>query len=267
MPLPNFVGIGAQRAATTWAYNCLKEHPEVFVPDVKELRFFNVQFHKGVSWYESQFQPSSNQKAIGEITPNYLNSELAIPRMAEVIPYAYLFVILREPVQRAISAYKLLYEKQYKGMSFREACERSDNLIKLGLYAEHLQRVFRYYDKSAVKIFLYDDIHSNPAKMLSELFCFLQVDDTFCPRSAKKTYNSITFPNTQGVLRAVRLGFIVDSVKETVVGEWIKKRRAVGKYHNNVGADEEFILHLKKKFRDDILKLQELIERDLSHWL
>ena len=101
MPLPNFVGIGAQRAATTWAHICLREHPDVFLPDTKEVHFFNRNFDRGIAWYEAHFARHAGEAAVGEVTPNYLNNEEAIPRMAHVLPEARLFVILREPIQRA----------------------------------------------------------------------------------------------------------------------------------------------------------------------
>ena len=77
--LPNFLGIGAQRAGTTWLYNCLNEHPDVFVSSAKEIHFFSHEFDRGVTWYEGHFQGRNTESAIGEITPNYLNVPAAIP--------------------------------------------------------------------------------------------------------------------------------------------------------------------------------------------
>jgi hypothetical protein len=267
MTLPNFVGIGAQRAATTWMHSCLKEHPQVFVPKEKELHFFNLHFQKGTAWYEEQFRSHTGEKAVGEITPNYLDSEVAIPRMAQIIPHARLFVILREPVQRAFSAYQLFQEKLYKGMSFREACEQSDYLIKLGLYAGQLERVFTYYDRSAVKVFLYDDIQNNPRAAITALFTFLQVDEHFKPLSLGKIYNRVMLPRAQKWLETARLGWAANLVKRTALGEWIKRQSVQNRSFGAEMTDKETTHHLKEIFRNDILKLQALINRDLSHWL
>ena len=150
--LPDFVGIGAQRAATTWVYQCLQEHPEVFVAMPKELHFFDAQYEQGLSWHEGHVQSACQYKAVGEITPNYLNVDQAIPRMAKVIPDARLFVVLREPVARAYSAYQLLRDHAYRDMSFREACENGGYLTKSGLYTGQVQRVFDYYRSDQVII-------------------------------------------------------------------------------------------------------------------
>jgi hypothetical protein len=267
MTLPNFVGIGAQRAATTWMYSCLKEHPEVFMSDKKELHFFNQNFDKGLPWYEAHFEGSNGQQAIGEITPNYLNSEVAIPRMAKIIPNAYLIVILREPIQRAFSAYKLLYEKHYQGMSFADVCKKSGNIINLGLYASQMERVYEHYKKYQVKVFLYDDIQHDASKMLSELFCFLQIDDKFTPRSMNQIYNSASFPKAQSFFKKAGLNWVIDFVRETPMGKWIK-RQSVSKSHTSPeGKEIQLNQSLKELFRDDIMRLQKIVDRDLSHWL
>src|SRR5688500_16728544 len=144
--LPTFVGIGAQRGGTTWIHRCLAEHPQVFVPEPKELQFFNRHFDRGLTWYEDRFRPRHGEICVGEISPNYMNSALAIDRMAEIVPNAKLFTILREPVQRAFSAYKLLRD-QYKGLTFQEACSDGRSLVTLGLYAKHMSHVYSRFPR------------------------------------------------------------------------------------------------------------------------
>ena len=266
-PLPNFVGIGAQRAATTWLYHCLKEHPQVFVPEHKELHFFDTHFERGLEWYQEQFSAYTGQKAIGEITPNYLNAEEALPRLASTIPDAQLFVVLREPVQRAFSAYTLFYEDVYTGMSFQQACESSQYLINLGLYAEQIERVFQYYDRAQVKIFLYDEVMHSPQRVLADLFTFLHIEDRFAPPSMDKIYNHVLFPRAQRLLNTPYIRWLIDAARQTPLGEWLKRQSAAKHTQQQNGPDEEFQYQLRAHFQPDILRLQECIGRDLSHWL
>ena len=119
MTLPNFIGLGAQRAATTWAYACLREHPEVFIPEQKEIGFFRWHYDKGLDWYASHFEGHAGEPAIGEITPGYMHSAEAIGRIATDLPSVRVFVVLREPVQRSFSAYQLLHER-FCGMDFED---------------------------------------------------------------------------------------------------------------------------------------------------
>lgn len=267
MVLPNFIGIGAQRAATTWVYNCLKEHPEVLISEEKELHFFNRNFDKGVAWYEAHFAQHRGQKAIGEITPNYLNHEEAIPRMAQVVPRARLFAILREPVDRAFSAYTL-FRKDFPGQTFAEACRTSPYLVKLGRYAEHLERVFKYYPREQVKLFLYEDVKTNAPRFLTELFTFLAIDPSFRPSNIDAIYNRIMYPRTQRVLERVGLKWAVETIKQTPLGEWIKKRHnGKGNANEREKLDPTTTQELRQLFRDDVQRLQDMIGRDLSAWL
>jgi hypothetical protein len=266
MPLPNFVGIGAQRAATTWAYACLKEHPEIFVSEEKELHYFDECYDKGLDWYESHFPPMSGKKAIGEITPNYIECETALARMATVLPQARLFVILREPVQRTYSAYKLLHEK-FSGITFRQACESNRTIVESSLYSEQLERLFKHYQKDRVKVLLYDDVQARPSELLADLFRFLDVDPFFAPPNISKVYNHIVYPRGQQLIHNLGLGYVISVVKKTPVGDWIKKRAASRGHSGKASRDDEYFPHLKKYFRPDVLRLQRLIGRDLTGWL
>src|SRR6188508_2795579 len=129
--LPTFIGIGAQRAGTTWAYNCLAEHPQVFMTRKKELHFFYVNYSRGLDWYAAQFAGAGSAVARGEITPDYLYHPEALSNIARDVPDVRLFVILRNPIDRAVSAYAL-HAQRYAGLSFAQALAGDDELIDRG---------------------------------------------------------------------------------------------------------------------------------------
>lgn len=265
MALPNFVGIGAQRAATTWLYSCLKEHPEAFVPETKEVAFFNRNFDRGLGWYEEQFAGSGGRRAIGEITPGYLTSEVAIRRMAEVLPEARLFVVFREPVRRAFSAYQLLHE-HHRRMSFHEACLRSNYLVESSLYADGLERVYAHYRRDQVKVLLYDDIQADPCGALADLFRFLGIAPSFRPASADKIVNRIVFPKAQNLAARMRLGWCVGLLKKTPLVDLIKQQHLAAGRRAEASIRDSCPEAVKVRFRSDIARLEGLIGRDLSHW-
>jgi len=73
--LPSFLCIGAQKAGTTWLHNMLRQHPELFLPETKELSFFDLKSNfegRGTSWYRSNFAAADDNQLIGEVTPGYL---------------------------------------------------------------------------------------------------------------------------------------------------------------------------------------------------
>src|SRR5436190_8834257 len=99
--LPNFIGIGAPKAGTTWFFKCLQEHPEVFVAAVKETSFFDFAEVAGrLDKYEEHFAGSESFPARGEISTRYLTSQEAPARVKTYVPTARLFVSLRNPIDQ-----------------------------------------------------------------------------------------------------------------------------------------------------------------------
>ena len=105
--LPNFIGIGAPKAGTTWLFNCLQEHPQVFVAPVKETKFFDDENIEGrILEYEAHFRGAEGAIAVGEISTRYLSSNRgAAERIHRYLPEVRLFVSLRNPSDQAYSHY------------------------------------------------------------------------------------------------------------------------------------------------------------------
>ena len=80
--MPNFLVIGAQRCATSWLYFCLKEHPDIHLPHIKEIDYFSHYYDRGPEWYADSFRAWRGQPAVGEVSPNYLFDEKAAGRIA-----------------------------------------------------------------------------------------------------------------------------------------------------------------------------------------
>lgn len=266
MTLPNFLGIGAQRAATTWVHQCLSEHPDAFVSGTKELDFFTFQFDKGLAWYESQFAGHSGQKAVGETSPSYLHEEVAVRRIAETLPDVKMFAILREPIGRALSAYQL-HPDQYEGMDFWQACRSKEHyLVGWSLYADALARFYEHFPREQVRVYLYDDIRESPSAMLADLFGFLGIDPEFRPPSANKLFNRSVFPEAQKTLRRLKLGWSVELIKKSPLAESIKKLHKSRERGQKDDVRSTCPEDLRARFRADIDRVEGLIGRDLSRW-
>ncbi len=263
--LPNFLGIGVQRAASTWLHNCLSEHPDVFVPEKKELHFFNAHYENGLAWYEKQFDSHAGETAVGEITPSYMHAA-PITRIHDCLPDVRLIIILRSPVDRAYSAYRLL-NKQFDGMTFHEACNSSHGgyLTTMSLYAERLTEVFDLFTHDRVKVFLYDDVSTEPERVLAEVFQFIGVDSRFQPDSIRTRPNRIIFPKLTRTMQMAGLHWGLSLVKASPVGDMIRKwsRRKNG---SPAVGNSDFLNRLYAQFDDDINTLETLLQRDLSFW-
>ena len=103
--LPDFLGLGVQKGGTTTLHRLLERHPSVFLPPVKEVHYFSLHFGEGEAWYRNQFASAASGQRCGEITPYYLFHPEVPKRVHALLPTARLIVLLRDPVERALSQY------------------------------------------------------------------------------------------------------------------------------------------------------------------
>src|SRR3972149_11450918 len=104
MKIPNFFIVGAPKCGTTAMYTYLKQHPEVFMSDLKELHFFGTDHHRinytpyTKEQYLSFFDGAGDKRRIGEASTSYLYSERAAVEIKEFNPFARIIIMLRNPV-------------------------------------------------------------------------------------------------------------------------------------------------------------------------
>ncbi|MEL6486492.1 MAG: sulfotransferase domain-containing protein [Pseudomonadota bacterium] len=121
----DFIALGAQKAGTTTLHDWLAVHPGIAVPVFKETHFFaDAQiFSGGAAWYKAQFAKDTPGKIIGEVDPEYLFSRNAPERIKTFSDAARFIILLRHPLERALSQYHMSRRRGYEPLSFREALE------------------------------------------------------------------------------------------------------------------------------------------------
>jgi hypothetical protein len=199
MSMPTFMVVGTQKAATTWLYECLHEHPEVFVPETKELHYFCPpdrcrvsQRHCGAEWYAQQFAGAGEARAVGELTTDYM----FLPNVADEL-YKFnsklnLVFLLRNPVDRAYSAYWMRRQRVPDMPSFETMLEQQRDYVSRGLYHEQIARFLHRFPNDQVRIYIYEELAHEPEAFLADLFGFLGVDADFRPLSASKRIAAAT---------------------------------------------------------------------------
>jgi hypothetical protein len=173
--VPNFAYIGTSKAGSTWLFNALAQHPEVYFPASKGLYYFDSHFDRGQEWYLSQFAAADGRPAVGEISHSYLSSPEAPARIAELNPHMRLLVCLREPVDRAFSDYLDLVKNQQFDGPFPAALERFPRLLDRGRYATHLQRYLAVFPTEQIHVSLFDDLRADPQAYADEVYSFLGI--------------------------------------------------------------------------------------------
>ena len=178
---PHFIGIGAQKAGTTWLYEQLKEHPHIFVTEKKELNFFYSD--RPVSWYAEQFSEAPTGKIAGEVSPNYFPRPEIPQRIHELLPCVRLFCILRDPMERAFSQWKMarMLGNIPDDLPFIEAFNTNRNWIrKQGEYMTLIDCYARHFPiGEKLLVLLYDDIVAAPFALMQRLYGFLGVDEDY----------------------------------------------------------------------------------------
>ena len=299
--LPNSFIVGAAKGATTSLYFYLKQHPEIYMSPVKEPKFFSVPAnkfpHKGPgdeevdktvikTWgeYLALFNNVKKEKAIGEASADYLYfHETVAPLIKEKIPAARIIIILRNPVERAFSAYLHLLRDKRENLSFEKALEfekeRKHNNYEfiwfykdVGFYSNQVATYIKFFGRERVEICLYEEFKEKPLKVIKEIFSFLNVDPNFTP-DISHAYNISKIPISRIVndiltdynhplkliLRPVLLNILGKKRLERLVNYFKEKNLLKIKPYTKK--------YLIKLYEPDILKLQDLINKDLSFWL
>ena len=187
MTLPSFLGIGAQKAGTTWLHELLASHPDILMPQRrKEVHYFDWHYHKGTAWYASFFPNGAQEtkSVVGEITPDYMFEERCAERIATLLPQTKLIAILRDPVARAYSQYTMQAAEFNWDFSFEKALEAHPDLLKRGHYDQQLEPYRRLYPKHKMLVLIFEEAVSDPEFTKRQLAQFLDVDAQRFPAEA-----------------------------------------------------------------------------------
>ena len=306
MTLPNFLIIGAPKCGTTSLYSYVRQHPEIFMSFPKEPTFFGHEGEEGLfngpgdnnesyrtrmvtelDAYTALFNPVTTQKAIGEASTFYLYLPTAPLRIKKYIPDAKMFAVLRNPAERAYSNYLHLVRQLREPCTFAEALREEPTRIRnnwnefwhyksIGFYSEQVNRYYDTFGREQVHIYLHEDLQRDPLSLVKKIFEVLGVDASFVPDISKK-WNVGYMPKNATREKCF--------YKLKTIGRFSKKHlpwRLHLPIHKTIALvgrlerpdqmprppmPQEQRDSLLEDYREDIWKLEELLRRDLSHWL
>jgi hypothetical protein len=182
--LPNFLIIGAPKAGTSSLYAYLRAHPEVFMPEEKELDFFvaELNWQRGRPWYESQFETAGEASAIGEASPRYSYDPVfsGVPeRIASLIPEAKLIYLVRHPIDRIRSHYvhKTLDGSEKKPAA--EAIRHDPAYLATTRYGHQIERFLEVFPRERLLVVRAEDLRDDRWAVMSRVLRFLEVDATW----------------------------------------------------------------------------------------
>ncbi|MGD1715945.1 tetratricopeptide repeat protein [Dapis sp. BLCC M172] len=193
---PNFIIIGVQKGGTTSLYGYLTQHPQIISPLKKEMDFWSWKFNQSINWYLAHFPviPEGKNLLTGEASPSYFNHPDAARRIYQFFPKIKLIILLRNPVDRAISQYYTWRRFTWENRSLEEAIESDlDKLIKApenvnywmgeqnylakGVYVEFLQEWMSLFSREQFLILKSEDFYTNPNAVLQQVLNFLDLPE------------------------------------------------------------------------------------------
>jgi hypothetical protein len=284
--LPNFLGIGSPKCGTTWLYLCLREHPEIYLPFIKEVHYFDRYHEKGPEWYERYFRAWKGQKAVGEITATYLYDEKAPERICRELPDARLIVTLRNPIDRAYSRYRHHYQRGNRARTdFETALRENKELLRDGYYFRYLRKYLSVFPRERLLVLFLEEMRKDPLATFGSIFRFLGVDPHFVPKNVSEEVapQFVTMPVYDQLSKVsvflrekAGLGALIDGVKRSPVLPWFdgvfsrygyqKEEKKAGAVVDVPAMREETRGRLAELYREDTEALAAFLGRRIECW-
>lgn len=295
--MPNFIIIGAARSGTTSVYQYLRQHPQICMSTIKETNYFaflasqmpGSRILPLLPWkvttekdYQALFRATKKHLAIGEASPFYLFAPGVPALIKKYLPEVRLIAILRNPVERAYSAYLKNLSEGFENRPFKQAIEdeiqgattavnTTTYHVRAGLYHNLLSRYLENFDHTQLQIYFYEDLVNSSRTFMRAIFKYLDVDAEFVPNVSIRFNRGTILPIKKNAgFRKVkqltwRLGqhlpgtlyFFLHNVQQSIQSKLLPTPK--------LGAEGRILL--RDLFVEDIERLQALTGRDLSKWL
>ena len=276
-----FVGIGAQKAASTWIHRILEDHPEVISSDPKELDYFSSNYDKGEDWYLAHFTSGvdSQQKIFGEISPSYFNDKNAPSRVFQHNSNIKIIVTLRDPIERLFSNHlHRIRTNSYtpRNLSLETGLAEYPEYIEQSMYYKHLKNWYEVFDDSQILVLFQEDIKKNPIESSKTVYKFLNIKSNhisiFLNRRANVSFSpkykslDVVFKLIKKTLNILKLGRVLKKIRQL---DFVHSIKNLNKQHlsETVPVVTTELKHkLMIQFRDDLFNLSKLLNKEELPW-
>jgi hypothetical protein len=270
---PTFFVVGAHKAGTTSIYAHLKRHPEVFLPGVKEPRYFAPEVINSVNLdqYRSLYVGAAGYAATGDISPFYLPTEGTPARIRAVCPAARIVIMLRDPVERAYSHFLHYQRAGVEPLaSLHDALRRyedrpaenwslSQEYVEHGLYHAQVRRYMETFGRDQVLALLFDELEDNPNELLARIAQHIGVDpDFFAKRDLSEVHNPYYVPKSEAIrwVQSLKITRRLPSSLKTAVRPFLFNMQ-------KPPLDDDSRRRLQEWYDPDLARLEELLGRKI----
>ena len=303
MRLPDFLVIGAAKSGTVSVYHYLELHPDIFMCPVNESNFFALEtadltkeylgpvdrFYldqhcvKTLTAYCSLFRDARPHQVVGESSPLYLFSRTAPARIHHHIPTAKIIAILRQPADRAFSNYQHFRRAGIEPIAdFEEAIHAE--LVRrqqgwgpwpfwfyseMGFFAAQLQAYFDLFGPRQILVVLFEDLLADTAGLMKKIYEFVGVNGTYAPDLSTR-HNVGGVPRREWLDKFITKPYLAKTMLKKLLPDGPRRRLRVrlSDWNNDKPRlDPDLRTELTRMYQEDVLCLQQMIGRDLGHWL
>ena len=226
--------------------------------------------------YLKLFKNVKNEAAVGESSTAYLVSPQAPAEIRARIPHARIIIMLRSPVERAFSMYLLFCRNGGLRANFSDLLRNGNSpdlakwrrhILELRKVAPHVRRFLETFPRDQVRWYFYDDFSADPGRTMQNIYTFLGVDPQFRPDVARR-FNEGVAPRLPLLQQALHRTRLLDFGSRILPqGARALARRTLFRTKNRPSLTDSDRAYLVDYFRDDIVELEQLVQRDLSGWL
>jgi Sulfotransferase domain len=284
----DFIVIGAAKSGTTALHHQLRGHPGLYLPPGKEAPYFTKSsiYERGWDAYVAEHFARAPEDALwGKVTPRYLG-DLQVPaRMHAAMPDARLIALLRDPVDRALSKYRLVARSGREARPFEEVVEeqlRPENLARArtevvpmgesivarGEYGRLLDTYLAHYPREQLLVHLTEEFETDPQAVIDSILGFVGLDPGWTPDNLGERYyeggDALRFPGLAGAARRVgplrRLWHRLPGARRQSFLLWFHRQFNV-KRTPPPEVDEAVRRRLEDFYLDDAVRLEALLER------
>lgn len=280
----DFFIVGAAKSATTSLYGYLDQHPGVCMSAIKEPNYFTAIEIEQQKLYYANSNPPRTENAYhalfgqcgetqrwGEASVSYLFYPETALKIKAYNPASKVIIVLRNPVERAFSHYLMDRRLGFAKKSFEELVYVDKNPLSIqqyleyGLYTSQIEKYTAAFPAAQIHIVLNEDIKSDAAGQLKLIYNFLEVDQEFCADLSLRHNEALSGKN--GLVRSAYqytwLRKMVKTLLPKKVLQYLINRYFV---KQKIEPDAELKTTLLAYYKDEIDKLEKLLNRDLSHW-
>lgn len=274
MTEPNFFVIGAAKCGTTSICDLLGEHPDVFMTTPKEPHFLSrlTRYNELRSWYDSLYEDAQGCAAVGEGSTSYTHPhriDFIVPRIRTHYPDARLVYVVRHPVRRLESDWKMRLREKRVPASISRAADKQASLITLGLYWKHITKYRKAFSDDQIRVVFLEDFSDAPEQELAELYRHIGVDPDFVPDNPRRKRNAARNYREDGKLASALRQIPGTSTLKRSAPDWavrLLKNSLTYQVEREPDWDADALELVRGYFREDSRRLLLYCGKPVDYW-